>query len=105
MNSNVNASTLYKGNVPISKYSYGPFITDVLAVIPIKTAGVINGQTIIVDGGTLQTQNRKYFGPINLNRLKITLYDDRGHIINLNNSNWSFTLLVDQIYKKSSASS
>lgn len=105
MNSNVNASTLYKGNVPISKYSYGPFITDVLAIIPIKTAGVINGQTIIVDGGTLQTQNRKYFGPINLNRLKITLYDDRGHIINLNNSNWSFTLLVDQIYKKSSASS
>ena len=104
MNNNVNAPTLY-GNVPINNYSYGPFISDVLAVIPIKTAGVINGQTIIIDGGTLQTQNRKYFGPINLNRLKITLYDDRGHIINLNNSNWSFTLLVDQIYKKSSASS
>jgi hypothetical protein len=104
MNSNVNASSLY-GNVSTNNFSYGPFITDVLAVIPIKTMGVINGQTIIVDGGTLQTQNRKYFGPINLNRLKITLYDDRGHVVNLNNSNWSFTLLVDQIYKKSSASS
>ena len=104
MNNNVNASTLY-GNVPMTKYSYGPFISDVLAVIPIKTAGVVNGQTIIIDGGTLQTQNRKYFGPINLNRLSITLYDDRGHVVNLNNSNWSFTLLVDQLYKKSAASS
>jgi hypothetical protein len=104
MNNNVNSGSL-NGNVPISKYSFGPFISDVLAIIPVKTGGVVNGQTIIVDGGTLQTQNRKYFGPINLNRLLITLYDDRGHVVNLNNSNWSFTLLVDQIYKKSAASS
>jgi len=104
MNNAVNATSL-AGNVPISKYSFGPFITDVLAIVPVKTAGVTNGQTIIVDGGTLQTQNRQYFGPINLNRLEIRLYDDRGHVLNLNNSNWSFTLLVDQIYKKSSASS
>jgi len=104
MNNNVNASTLY-GNIPITRYSYGPFISDVLAVVPIKVAGVVNGQTIIVDGGTLQTQNRKYFGPINLNRLSITLYDDRGHVVNLNNTDWSFTLLVDQLYKKSAASS
>jgi len=104
MNNGVNASTL-AGNVPITKYSYGPFISDVLAVVPVKTSGVSNGQTLIIDGGTLQTQNRQYFGPINLNRLAITLYDDRGHVVNLNNSNWSFTLLVDQIYKKSAASS
>ena len=104
MNNAVNASSL-AGNVPISKYSFGPFITDVLAIIPVKTAGVTNGQTIISDGGTLQTQNRQYFGPINLNRLEVRLYDDKGHIVNLNNSNWSFTLLVDQIYKKSSAAS
>ena len=103
MNNNVNADSL-NGNVPITKYSSGPFISDVLAIVPIKTGGVTNGQTIIIDGGTLQTQNRKYFGPINLNRLLITLYDDRGHVVNLNNSNWSFTLLVDQIYKKSAAS-
>jgi hypothetical protein len=104
MNNAVNTSSL-AGNVPITKYSYGPFITDVLAIVPVKTAGVTNGQTLIIDGGTLQTQNRQYFGPINLNRLMITLYDDRGHVVNLNNSNWSFTLLVDQIYKKSAASS
>ena len=103
MNNNVN-SDVSNGNVSITKFSYGPFISDVLAIVPIKTGGVTNGQTIIIDGGTLQTQNRKYFGPINLNRLLITLYDDRGHIVNLNNSNWSFTLLVDQIYKKSAAS-
>jgi hypothetical protein len=58
MNNNVNASTLY-GNIPITRYSYGPFISDVLAVVPIKIAGVVNGQTIIIDGGTLQTQNHR----------------------------------------------
>jgi hypothetical protein len=70
-------------------------------VVPIKTAGVINGQTIIIDSGSLQNQNRVYFGPVNINRLNISLMDDRGHVVNLNNSNWSFTLLIDQLYKKS----
>jgi hypothetical protein len=96
LNGQTNANN--SGNVPITKFSSGPFIKDVLAVIPVKTAGVTNGQTLIIDGGTLQTQTRQYFGPINLNRISVTLYDDRGHIVNLNNSNWSFTLLVDQLY-------
>lgn len=98
---NESASSKTIDNNLTTRFSKGPFISDVLAIIPVKTAGVQNGQTLIFDGGTLQTQSRQYFGPINLNRLSITLYDDHGHVVNLNNSNWSFTLLVDQIYKKS----
>jgi hypothetical protein len=100
MNNNPNAG-YETGNTHSTKYSKGPFIRDVLAVVPIKTAGVINGQTIIIDSGSLQNQNRVYFGPVNINRLNISLMDDRGHVVNLNNSNWSFTLLIDQLYKKS----
>jgi hypothetical protein len=101
MNNNPNAGYL-PGNTHSIKYSKGPFIRDVLAVVPIKTAGVTNGQTIIIDSGSLQNQNRVYFGPVNINRLNISLMDDRGHVVNLNNSTWSFTLLIDQLYKKSS---
>ena len=61
MNNKVNAGT-FVGNVPANKYSSGPFISDVLAIIPVKTAGVQNGQTLIFDGGTLQTQRRQNFG-------------------------------------------
>ena len=104
MNNNPNAGYL-PGNTHSTKYSKGPFIRDVLAVVPIKTAGVFNGQTIIIDSGSLQNQNRVYFGPVNINRLNISLMDDRGHVVNLNNSNWSFTLLIDQLYKKSGDSS
>ena len=100
MNNNPNTGYL-NGNTPSNKYSTGPFIRDVLAIVPIKTAGLQNGQTIINDSGPLQTQNRQYFGPVNINRLSISLMDDRGHVVNLNNSNWSFTLLIDQLYKKS----
>ena len=103
MNNNPNTGYL-PGNTPATKYSKGPFIRDVLAVVPIKTAGVSNGQTIIIDSGSLQNQNRVYFGPVNINRLNISLIDDRGHVVNLNNSTWSFTLLIDQLYKKSSES-
>ena len=103
MNNNPNVGYL-PGNTHSTKYSKGPFIRDVLAVVPIKTAGVINGQTIIIDSGSLQNQNRVYFGPVNINRLNISLMDDRGHVVNLNNSTWSFTLLIDQLYKKSSES-
>lgn len=98
MNNNPNTGYI-PGNTPATKYSKGPFVRDVLAIVPIKTAGLSNGQTIIIDSGSLQNQNRVYFGPVNINRLNISLMDDRGHVINLNNSNWSFTLLIDQLYK------
>ena len=100
MNNNPNMGYL-PGNVPASKYSNAPFVRDVLAIVPVKTAGLVNGQTLVNDSGPLQTQNRLYFGPVNINRLNISLMDDRGHVVNLNNSNWSFTLLIDQLYKKS----
>ena len=41
---------------------------------------------------------RKYFGPINLMKLRIKLLDEFGRVIDLNNSDYSFTLKVEQIY-------
>ena len=46
-----------------------------------------------------QFTNRKYFGPVSIERLKITLQDDKGTILNLYGHNWSFTILADLLYQ------
>jgi len=44
------------------------------------------------------SEPRKYFGPVDVQRLRIRLYDDRGNIINMNHSNWSFCLNFKMLY-------
>ena len=45
------------------------------------------------------THIRQYFGPVNIQRLKISLYDNYGFLVNLNNHDWNFTLHVEQLYQ------
>ena len=58
-----------------------------------------------LDGGAIVYNNhnivyeRKYFGPITLDRLGIRLLDDKGNLLNLHGHNWSFTLAVEQLYQ------
>ena len=42
---------------------------------------------------------RVYFGPVSIERLRITLLDDKGNILNLHGHDWSFTLIADQLYQ------
>jgi hypothetical protein len=78
-----------------STYTAGPFMRDVFALVPIKLAGLAFGQTYMEFGGTLQNQNRKYFGPVNIKKLSVKLMNDRGDVIDLNGTNWSFTLICE----------
>ncbi len=41
---------------------------------------------------------RSYFGPVDLMKLRIKLLDKFGLIIDLNNSDYSFTIRVEQLY-------
>lgn len=43
-------------------------------------------------------EKREYFGPITLRKFHIRLLNERGNEINMNEDNWSFTLLIDQLY-------
>ena len=79
-------------------FSAGPYIQDIFGLIPIKTSGLSNGQTYVEFGGTLQLQERIYFGPVNIRRLSVKLMTDKGNVINLNGQNWSFSLVVTQLY-------
>jgi hypothetical protein len=41
---------------------------------------------------------RSYFGPVDLMKLRIRLLDEFGRVIDLNNSDYSFTIRVEQLY-------
>ena len=44
------------------------------------------------------TEPRKYFGPVDIQRLRIRLYDDFGRILDMNNANFSFCLIFTMLY-------
>ena len=79
----------------LSTYTAGPYMRDVFGLIPIKLAGLSFGSTYMEFGGTLQNQNRKYFGPVNIKKMSIKLMNDRGVVVDLNGTNWSFTLICE----------
>lgn len=80
-------------------YGSGPFVKDVFGLIPIKTAALQNGNVYVEFGGTLQNQQRTYFGPVNISRMAVRLLSDKGDVMNLNGSNWSFSLIAEQLYQ------
>jgi photosystem II stability/assembly factor-like uncharacterized protein len=81
-------------------YSNGPFAQDVFALVPLKTSGQ-QSNTVYVDySGTLQNQERLYFGPVNIHRMTVSLINDRGEVVDLNGANWSFSILCEQLYQQ-----
>ena len=47
---------------------------------------------------TQLNRTREYFGPVDIQRLHVTLYDEFGRIIDLNNMDWSFSLAFEILY-------
>ena len=69
----------------------------------------VNLSSVLGDVGVYQISNdlgldsqsgrtREYFGAVDIQKLQITMYDEYGRIINLNNMDWSFTLEFDKLY-------
>ena len=84
----------------VKTYSNGPFIQDIFGLIPMKVSGLTVGAFYIEFGGTLQNQQRLYFGPVNIHRMTIKLITDRGDTVDLNGSNWSFSFVCEQLYQQ-----
>jgi hemoglobin len=60
------------------------------------------GVTRIVEGMLLRIADDRriveHFQDIDIQRLRVRLYDDHGRILNFNNSNYSFVLLFKMVY-------
>jgi hypothetical protein len=53
----------------------------------------------MVYGVNIAINERKYFGPVNISRMKVRLVDDKGNTVNLNGNDWSLSLIVNELYQ------
>jgi hypothetical protein len=79
-------------------YSDPPYVHDMFALIPLKIGSLSHGDVYTEYGGTLQDNDRKYFGPVDITKLNVQLLNDGGDILNLNGSQWSFSLVFEYLY-------
>ena len=65
--------------------------SDVLAIIPVNTNNLSFAESTFyyVDSNVT---TRKYFGKVNIDRMRDRLINDRGQLVNINGADWSFTL-------------
>jgi hypothetical protein len=47
---------------------------------------------------TQLNRQRCFFGPVNIQKLRITLYDNFGRIVDLNNMDWNLELIFECVY-------
>lgn len=76
-----------------------PSTTNVFAIVPLRSAGKPFGELITEFSGPLSLNIRNYFGPVDIERMRVTLYDDKGNIMNLNGADWSFTMISEHLYQ------
>lgn len=69
---------------------------NIIARIPIKGSSY---SLMMENDLSLYTIPRTYFGPVDINRIKIQLLDDHGRILGMNNSNYSVCLNVVLMYE------
>ena len=91
INRNRNNNTNHRAKAPTS--------TDILAMIPIKPTGLSTGSLIIEFSGSLQDNIRTYFGPVNIDRMRVKLLNDKGNVLNMNGADWCVTLICDCLYQ------
>lgn len=94
-----NAVNQTGSEISAKNFGSGPFAKDVFGIIPMKLSGLKNGDSFVEYGGTLQNQERVYFGPVNIQRMTVKLLGDRGNVVDLNGANWSFSLICEQLYR------
>ena len=98
-----NTRYIYLSIDDFNKSSNNPFISvfnqsilndDVLARISIEgSLGLIKDNKI-----SFITEPRQYFGPVDIQRLRIRLFDEFGRILQMNGANYSFCLKLNLLY-------
>lgn len=76
-----------------------PTNTNIFAIIPIKKTGIPIGESIIEFSGPIQLNERNYFGPVDIDKMRVQLLDDQGFVMNLNGMDWSFSIMTEHLYQ------
>jgi hypothetical protein len=80
-----------------NNYLIPPTNNNILAVIPINDNNT--EQNIFEFGTNVSINKRTYFGPVDIEKIRVKLLNEQGNLINLNNVDWSFTIHTEQLYK------
>lgn len=75
----------------------GPQTSDVFARIPIDRTN--NFDTLIINEQVLKDNLRRYFGPVDIRRFHVTLLNDKGQVMNLNEMDFSFSIISTHLYQ------
>ena len=87
-------------------YGASTIAPNIIARLNIKQQINAAGAYGITAGESLSTSltySREYFGPVSIERIRVTLVDDFGRVLDLNNMDWSFALMFECVYSSSSA--
>lgn len=84
-------NTTFRGKAPTN--------SDTFALIPIKRGGMNTGDLYVEFSGSMQDNKRTYFGPVNIDRMRIKLVDDRGYTVDLHGAEWCFTMIAELLYQ------
>jgi hypothetical protein len=92
-----------KNTGPAYMVAYGSSILQNNIITRINLAALQNDIGIYQSSSdpglsTETNRTREYFGPVDIQRLHISLYDEYGRIIDLNNMDWSFSLAFQILY-------
>jgi hypothetical protein len=68
---------------------------NVLAIVPFESFTQW-GQKYFTDKNKYV---REYHGPVEIDKMQIRLYDDKGYEMNFNGANWSLTMITENLYK------
>ena len=92
---------IMKNNERYSNYnkSSSPTCTDTFAIIPLDKKTMTTGELYVEDSSTLQLNKRIYFGPVNIERMRLKLLDDKGNVLNLNGADWCLTIIAELLYQ------
>ena len=83
-------------NISQNRY-FAPTDTDILLRFPVDNDFTNRTVPMVYENDGIQ--KRTYFGPTTLKRLRVQLLDDKGYPLNLCNMNFSFSLIVEQLYQ------
>lgn len=82
-------------NLFLTAFHKSTFNENILARIALNS----NSFTVLMENNlNLVTLPRNYFGPVDIQKLRIRLFDDYGRILNINHSNFSFVLNFKMLY-------
>lgn len=80
------------------RYS-SPNSTDILLRIPVNSPPNDPNQILSFKNEKTTQTKRVYFGPVKLRKFNVRLLNDKGFEVNLNDRDWSFSLIINQLYQ------